>query len=161
MDIGSIFLILTLAVVVVIFIARSFLEQGVEKQKLYTVQTAREKEHQWSELLAERDRLLSSIEELDADYGLGKITDEDYNAQRETMLMAGADVLRQIDTVKLERSRSTPGIDSVTVQDDELEVLISDRKSKTSKSNACFCSQCGNILKPDDIFCPKCGTKAR
>jgi hypothetical protein len=161
MDIGSIFLILTLAVVVVIFIARSFLEPGVEKQKLYAVPAAQEKEHLWSELLAERDRLLSSIEELDADYGLGKITEEDYRDQREALLKAGADVLRQIDVVKLERTRSTQGREITGPQDDELENLISARKSKVAQSNTSFCPQCGNILTPDDIFCTKCGTKVR
>lgn len=161
MDIGSIFLILTLAVVVVIFIARSFLEPGVEKQKLYAVPAAQEKEHLWSELLAERDRLLSSIEELDADYDLGKITEEDYREQREALLKAGADVLRQIDLVKLERTRTTQGREKPSPQDDELEVLIAARKSKAAQSNTSFCPQCGNILKPDDIFCTKCGTKVR
>jgi hypothetical protein len=161
MDIGSIFLILTLAVVVVIFIARSFLEPGIENQKLIAVPVAQEREHQWSELLAERDRLLSSIEELDADYGLGKIAGEDYHVQREELVMAGADVLRQIDAVKLERSRSTLGREQTSAPDDELEALISARRSKAAQSNTCFCSQCGNILKPDDIFCPQCGTKVR
>jgi len=161
MDIGSIFLILTLAVVVVIFIARSFLEPGAEKQKLIAVQAVQKKEHHWSELLAERDRLLSSIEELDMDYNLGKIIDEDYHSQRETLLKSGAEVLREIDTMKLERSRRTRNNEQTLLQDDELEVLISARRTSSAKPATNFCPQCGNILKPNDKFCPKCGMMVR
>ncbi len=90
MDIGSIFLILAVLVPVVLYIARPLMERSA------TVVTA--EEHQYSALLAERDRILNAIQELDFDHSLGKIPEEDYPVQRAILMRAGADILRQIDS---------------------------------------------------------------
>ena len=68
MDIGSIFLILAILVPVVIFITRPILEHSA------TVVT--DEEHQYSALLAERDRVLLALQELEFDHDLGKIPEE-------------------------------------------------------------------------------------
>jgi hypothetical protein len=35
------------------------------------------------------------------------------------------------------------------------------RRARGTDSKTAFCTQCGNALKVDDVFCPKCGTKRR
>src|SRR3989337_3677596 len=90
MDIGSIFLILALLVLVGLFIGRPLFER-----KAISVS---EEEHELSSLLAERDRLLNALQELDFDYSLGKIPEDDYPAQRALLVQKGADILRQLDT---------------------------------------------------------------
>ena len=89
MDIGSIFLILAILVPVVLFIARPIMERSA------TVVSA--EEHQYSALLAERDRILTALQELDFDHDLGKIPEEAYSTQRVNLLRVGADLLRPFD----------------------------------------------------------------
>lgn len=84
MDIGSILLILGLLLLVTLFIARPLME----KRSVVVSQ----EEHELSALLAERDRLLNALQELDFDYAMGKIPEEEYPAQRSVLLQRGAEV---------------------------------------------------------------------
>ena len=169
MDIGSIFLILAILVPVAIFIARPILDHSA------TVVT--DEEHQYSALLAERDRVLLALQELDFDYDLGKIPEEAYSSQRVSLLRTGADILRQIDeydgthaeetgddrieaaiqAAKLERKPAVLPADP----DDEIEVMIAHRRRSQKENNqpklGGFCPQCGNCVQESDRFCPKCG----
>ena len=173
MDIGSIFLILAVLVPVMLFIARPLMERSA------TAVTA--EEHEYSALLAERDRILNSLQELDFDYTLGKIPNEEYPAQRTNLLRRGAEILRRIDAYEgnstegdvnarmeasLEAATTTAIADRKVVllpddPDDELEALIANRR-RTQKENdqpktGGFCPQCGNCVQESDRFCPKCG----
>jgi hypothetical protein len=94
MDIGSIFLILGLLVLVSLFIIYPLFERSAT--------AVSQEEHEYSALLAERDRLLNALQELDFDYTLGKIPEEDYPAQRAGLLQRGAEVLRLLDTYQAE-----------------------------------------------------------
>lgn len=157
MDIGSIFLIIALAIVASIFVSRPFLEHRKD-EVLSSPQETKQKEYQRSSLLAERDRILNSLQELEADFELGKIPHEDFAAQRERLLVSGAEVLKQLDAIKTEESREsqTKPVDP----DDELEKLISNRRmSKESVTN--FCPSCGSALHKGDQFCASCGNKIR
>jgi hypothetical protein len=171
MDIGSIFLILAVLIPVVIFVSRPLMER---KATAITVE-----EHDYSALLAERDRILNALQELEFDYTLGKIPETQYPAQRASLMRYGADLLRQIDEyegqsadssvdVRLEaaiaerKAVATTAAATVTFDpDDELEALISARR-RTQKSTGQtktggFCPQCGNCVQESDRFCPKCG----
>ncbi len=173
MDIGSIFLILGLLVLVALFISRPFLEN---KTKAVT-----QEEHEVSALLAERDRVISALQELDFDFTLGKIPEADYPIQRAALLQHGAEILRKLDTLqpqstaandveaRLEAAiaarraevtgpRPAPnGGRTVATPDDDLETMIANRRRERSEKAAGFCSQCGQPLQKSDRFCPKCG----
>src|SRR5512140_948489 len=128
MDPISIFLLLIVLFCVVLFVTRPFFERR-------WVQVA-EDNHELSSLLAERERLLTALQELDFDQSLGKIPAEDYPVQRSALLQKGAEVLRQLDAL-------TPGIESqtggkerrarkafesnTTLSDDDLEGLLAKR----------------------------------
>jgi hypothetical protein len=165
MDIGSIFLILAVLIPVVIYIARPLMER---KSTAVTVE-----EHDYSALLAERDRVLNALQELEFDHTLGKIPESQYPLQRNNLMRYGAEILRQIDEYEGLPIESTPDdrledaiadrrtVTAVVDPDDELEALIATRRRK-QKSNGQsktggFCSQCGNCVQESDRFCPKCG----
>jgi hypothetical protein len=93
MEIGSIFLILALLILVGLFIARPIFE----RKAIPVALLENREDHELSGLLAERDRILTALQELDFDYALGKIPAEDYPAQRASLLQRGADLLRRID----------------------------------------------------------------
>lgn len=182
MDIGSIFLILGLLLLVALYVGRPLMERRST--------AVTEEEHELSALLAERDRILNALQELDFDYTLGKIPEEDYPAQRTMLLQKGANVLRSIDVhqngvdghrpeeeaeARIEaaiaarravagsppeaataRARSAP---AAITQDDELEGMIAARRRVRQEKSAGFCPQCGGPVQKSDRFCPKCGTQ--
>jgi hypothetical protein len=177
MDIGSIFLILALLLLVIIFVSRPLLDRNRQ------ISADGEEEHQLSYLLAERDRMLNALQELDFDHALGKIPDEDYPSQRAILLQRGAQVLRSLDEIqaqesdqdleeRIEAAIAARRADAAAYKesipepvlavagaspDDELELMLSNRRRARQERSAGFCSQCGGPVQKSDRFCPKCG----
>jgi hypothetical protein len=182
MDIGSVFLILALLVVVALFVGRPLLDRNA-----YATEPANALEdHQLSSLLAERDQVLTALQELDFDHALGKIPEEDYPEQRAVLINSGISILRQIDEIqpsdtsdeaekrlelaitarradtalKTSSSSQTDGNGHKALPpDDELETLIASRKRTRTDKATGFCPQCGSPLQKADRFCSKCGYK--
>lgn len=180
MDIGSIFLILAFFILVALFVSQPFMNRRTAVES--ASDTA--ENHEVSALLAERDRILGAIQELDFDYTLGKIPEEDYPGQRAVLLQRGADVLRQLDehqpdsaaedvearieaVVAARRmdARRVPAGNGVRLQpanaviteDDDLEALLANRRRERQEKSAGFCPKCGGPVQKSDRFCPKCG----
>jgi hypothetical protein len=174
MDIGSIFLILGLLIPVVIYISRPLMERSSTSVTL--------DEQDVSTLLAIRDQVVASIQELDDDYNLGKIPQENYPTQRLTLLQKGAELLRQIDThqkspafettedrleaaivarrLTLDDTHASPrknGNAVPPVPDDDLEQRIASRRRSMQEKAGGFCPKCGRPVQASDRFCPRCG----
>ena len=162
MDIGSIFLILALFLLTALYIGRPLFER--------TSPTVNRPDHDLSQLLAERDRVLNALQELDFDHTLGKVPEADYPLQREHLVRRGAEILRQLD----ERQGSSRDGTSVRLgavldneqevhlpidHDDELESLIASRRRARQGEAGGFCPQCGGPVVQSDRFCPKCGSE--
>lgn len=114
MPIGSILLVLALAVLVAFIVARPFWDtrgSGWSDAK------------EPSALLAERERILEALVELDFDHELGKVPQEIFASQRTNLVSQGARVLEQLDgqLAKAGRSKLDPN--------DDLERLIAARKA--------------------------------
>ena len=181
MDIGSILLILALFVPVALFVARPFFNPRLAKQDSLT----KAEDHELSGLLAERDRILTALQELEFDHVLGKIPDEDYPSQRASLVQHGAELLRQLDQMQAPGSEAGDVVDrveeaiarrradaavtnvagepirapgSVAVVDDDLEAVLAQRRRQRQEKSAGFCPQCGGPVQKSDRFCPKCGT---
>jgi hypothetical protein len=185
MEIGSIFLILALLLVVGLFVGRPFFDG--KKERL--ISAADQADHERSALLAERDRVLTALWELDFDNTLGKIPEEDYPSQRTVLLHNGANILRQLDALQSEveaedaearleatiaarrmvtgsanisangRAGSTTPAEVLAAQEDEFEVMLANRRRVRQEKAAGFCPKCGQPVQKSDRFCPKCGAK--
>jgi hypothetical protein len=185
MEIGSIFLILALLMVVGLFVGRPLFDNI----KAQLISASDKADHERSALLAERDRVLTALAELDFDYTLGKIPEEDYPPQRAVLLHQGANLLRQLDTLlpdvdtedaetRLEaviaarrmtagsavtstsgRAEPADSSELLTTQEDEYEVMLANRRRSRQEKAAGFCPQCGQPIQKSDRFCPKCGAK--
>jgi rubrerythrin len=130
--------------------------------------------------MAERDRVINSLQELDFDFKLGKIPEEDYPTQRASLLQRGADILREIDLLtastpngrasgsqeqdteaRIEKAIAARRADGSAAQselsDDDLESMISSRRKGRKDRSAGFCPKCGKPVMVTDLFCPSCG----
>jgi rubrerythrin len=165
MELTAIFFSLAVLILVGIYLYAPFMERRARR--------VTEEEHELSALMAERDRVINSLQELDFDFKLGKIPEDDYPIQRSTLLQKGADILRKIDLLapqatsaqdteaRLERAiaarRADASLARVEVTDDDLESMISARRKKRTNKSAGFCPKCGKPVMVTDRFCPSCG----
>jgi hypothetical protein len=155
MDIGSLFLILALFILVAIFIARPF--------SMHRSVSVTEEEQSLSSLLAEKERILDALAELEFDHKLGKVPEEVYPDQRANLMQRGADVLRRIDEFQEDEVETVIAARRVkrssSTSDDDLEALIAQRRGAQVKDGAKFCPQCGASLHAGDRFCANCGAQ--
>ncbi len=165
MELTAIFFSLAVLILVGIYLYAPFMERRARR--------VTEEEHELSALMAERDRVINSLQELDFDFKLGKIPEDDYPVQRSTLLNKGADILRKIDLLapqpasaqdteaRLERAiaarRADTALAKVEVTDDDLESMISSRRKRRPNKSAGFCPKCGKPVMVTDRFCPSCG----
>ena len=164
MELTTIFFSLAVLILVGLYLYAPFMERRARR--------VTEEEHELSALMAERDRVINSLQELDFDFKLGKIPEDDYPVQRSTLLQKGADILRKIDSLapqpasaqdtetRLERAiaarRADAALAKVEVTDDDLESMISSRRKRRPNKSAGFCPKCGKPVMVTDRFCPSC-----
>jgi hypothetical protein len=165
MQITAIFFTLAILILVAIYLYAPFMEQRARR--------VTEEEHELSALMAERDRVINSLQELDFDFKLGKIPEDDYPTQRASLLQKGADVLRQIDAIapqpassqdvdaRIEKAiaarRADASVAKPEVSDDDLESMIAARHKSYKEKSSGFCPKCGKPVIVSDRFCPSCG----
>ena len=129
--------------------------------------------HEVSALMAERDRVVNALQELDFDFNLNKIPAEDYPVQRAELLKKGAEVLKKLDELapnevgasaedRVEKAVAARRADlastSDTVRDDDdVEALIAARRKTRKEKSGGFCPRCGKPVLVSDRFCPHCG----
>jgi hypothetical protein len=145
MDIGSILLIFALMILVAVYI--------LQPLRAKSAASVSRNEMALSPLLAERERILDALAELDFDHELGKVPVDIYPLQRERLMQRGAEVLRQLD--EYDKSQAQPSEDT---EGDAIEAMIAARrKSHKPSGKVEFCPQCGNKIKTKDQFCVNCG----
>ncbi len=177
MDLGSLFLILALALLVGMILSQPFMKIKDNVKLVQERKTADQVDHVRSMLLAEHERVLTALQELDFDYTLGKIPSEDYPVERATLLNHGADILRQLDELqpanggkpsaeqRIEAAVAARRADSwraangtTTAEMDEVELAIIARRRQQQRKAGGFCPKCGNVAAKTDAFCSHCGT---
>lgn len=169
MDLGSFLILLSFFALVAMFVLKPIVDhRSTSVTKL---------DQKRSALLAERDHLLDILQELDFDFKLGKIQEEDYRLQRTEMLQNGKDLLQQIDDLESRITANRPKVSDAVEKaiaarraaaaagprqpvsaDDDLERMIAARKRERTEKSAGFCPQCGQPAQQSDKFCSKCGT---
>ena len=173
MDLGSIMLILALALGVGIYISLPLTRHSAAEKLVSSNKSIDDVDHKRSALLAERDRVLTALQELDFDQALGKIPAEDYPEQRTALMTSGAAVLRQLDEIEPTGGSAASAEDRIEVAvtqrrgeirrsasngNDDLEMAIAARRRDRQEKTAGFCPKCGKAVLSSDIFCARCGT---
>jgi rubrerythrin len=169
MDIGAIFLLLSVCLLTGIFVARPFLE----RRRISSISAD---DQQLSALLAERDRLIMALQELDFDHTLGKIPAQDYPVMRASLLQQASNALRSLDTLQPQNASSTDAesrveaviaarradaavekVEKHEISDDDLDEMVASRRVSRKEKSAGFCPKCGKPVLRSDRFCPHCG----
>jgi vacuolar-type H+-ATPase subunit I/STV1 len=151
MELGSILILLAILLPVIAYLAQPILAgQGVAVSK---------RDRRLSSLEAERERLLSYIQEMDMDFTMGKIPREDYEVERSAKLTQGAEILKQIDALtggkkNAERRAADPQERSL---ESELEVRVASLRKVRQEKVSQYCAQCGGEIYGFDRFCSACG----
>ena len=132
-----------------------------------------------SSLMAERDRVINALQELDFDFKLGKIPREDYPVQRAELMQLGTGVLKKLDQLtsaaldkeggtaesRLEKAAAARQADASgkpdRVTDDQIESMLAARRKARKTRSAGFCPRCGKAVLATDLFCPNCGKALR
>lgn len=142
MNITAILIGLALFGIAILFIVRPFQQKQVKKTKPQGIASNG----------GGRIAVLSALRDLDFDYKIGKVSDEDYVHAREQLLAEAARYIQQQDE-----------------KDSVLEELV--QKHRASKAENCtecgapmeagqrFCSKCGSQV--NKVGCPSCGEKVR
>lgn len=91
------------------------------------------------DLLARRDRVYGEIRDLEFDFRVGKVTEEDYRDGRERLEVEAARILQALD-------------DRLRVVDDQIE-----RDVKRLRRRRDMCPSCGAAITPKARFCASCG----
>ena len=149
MEIGAILFSLAMILLVAAYVLQplSGLERGGYRD------TSRE----LSALQAERDRVLDSIQEIDMDHSMGKVSEEDYQHQRGSLALEGAEILRSIDELQ-----SDGALDESAM---ELEAAVAQLRRKSPSAGSqqngdatnVECPTCGESIYHGDRFCSNCG----
>ena len=149
MEIGAILFSLAMILVVASYI----LQPLFTPERSGTLDTRRE----LSALQAERDRVLDSIQEIEVDHTMGKVSELDYEHQRGSLVLEGAGILRSIDELL---SDGAPDESEM-----ELEAAVAELRGKSSVSGSQqngdetnpACPTCGQSIYHGDRFCSNCG----
>ena len=151
MTASALIIVLFVFILTGLIVLRPFLEKGEGILKTSS--------GMYDSLLAEQERLLAAIEELDLDLELEKISSTEHQQDRQNLLTQAADVLRELDKYsKPKRDKTKPEkVESST--DDELEKMIKARRSQIEAQRTEECSSCGEKIGPEDQFCSHCGMK--
>lgn len=156
MEPGSILVTLAIAL-----LAASYIARPLVTRRSVAVSDA---ERRLSALQAERDQVLDMLRDVDMDFTMGKISPDDYQAQRADLMVRGASILRAIDesegAAKAHPFARGEGTDQETEQlEAELEAAVKRLRSREPQAveEDGYCGRCGEAVKAGDRFCFHCG----
>lgn len=162
MNSGALLLVIAVGLITAAFVLYPFVvnKRFGMKSASRTSNNSQTLNQQISSLLAQKEQMLTVIQELDFDRDTGKLPEDLYQSQRVEMLQKAAGILKQLDDLgyqEPEKKTSSSKKANGNKDYDDLDELIARRKlAKTSKAEG-FCSKCGNAIQANDRFCPKCG----
>ena len=134
MELGAIFVGFAILVIAVPYVIYPLLN-GRKKQPLRTISQTKDEE-------GSHKGALVAIRDLDFDFQIGKVTQEDYETLRAQLVVEAAEYLQTKKQV-----------------DEKIEEMIRARLQAAKPSQKC--EKCGGEIRPQDRYCPICGTVAK
>jgi len=169
MTIGSILLGMALLLLVGLFVTRPLFSRDPHRQRRMSEQKS---------LSVQKEAVLIEIQTLDFDYETGKITDADYDKQREAYMDEAAELLMRLDALDENylESEAVPATEGQPEAGyDEIEAAIARRRAKAAAPPAPVApapaapvsaaavagdKAAGGSQTAGGNFCPQCGESA-
>ncbi len=170
----DIIIILIITAAAAIYIALPFFVQKKDLAKVTLVNSYTNQEYPITEKLKildnKKETLVSAIRDIEFDYGLGKLSKEDFEELNNKYKLEAASVLKEMDEIQKLDNRQTSGdeIESEILSyrktgasDDVLieEEINSFRSANQNNKPEIKCQKCGAEKSTGDLFCSKCGAK--
>lgn len=119
-------------------------------------------------LNSEKELLYTALNDIEFDYGLGKLSREDYDELKQDYKARAVSVLKQIDVISrgahsteledgLEKEIKTLRNLKSPEQDEIEKEILKTRKQKIDKNGYLSCLNCGKEYSAGDLFCSRCG----
>ena len=134
-------LLIAIAAIVVIYIFRPLFGNHGQIRPRHGGRTGK--------LLEDRELLYDTIRELDFDYRMGKVEEDDYQAARSRYQTRAVELMKTIDQINGQSETSEQKIEQ------EIAALRGSQNRKKGKKNSC--SNCGASAPSNARFCPQCG----
>jgi hypothetical protein len=148
MELGSLLIVILLFFLSGLFVLRPFLVKTESKGRAGT--TLRDS------LVAEKERLLQAIEEIDLEFELEKISAAEHTRNRDLLMVEAAGVLNELD--QLPKSKSGKKQKTAPVQEDDvLEKMIAERRKQLKSDQSLKCPHCDGTVEKGAQFCSHCG----
>jgi F0F1-type ATP synthase membrane subunit b/b' len=125
--------------VILVIVVSVFVMQPLLQSKNKSRQKKISSNHVAGDLLERKETVYAAIKEIEFDYQMGKLSEEDYNSLRQQYKDEAVSILKKLDTFQSQKSHKSG--------------------SKKSTAATVFCSQCGNKVVKTDKFCSSCGSK--
>ncbi len=131
----------------------------------------------FTELLHRKEQVLASIKELEFDYRVGKLSEEDYQQYDQRLRRQAIGVMQQIEQMAPESA----GLDAMLESDIQRRRKVQDANASAPDADASmeaeiarrrrvstppaptngaalrYCTNCGGALAPQHKFCAQCG----
>ncbi|MCK6584622.1 MAG: zinc ribbon domain-containing protein [Anaerolineales bacterium] len=131
MELGAILIGLVILILSLLFLMAPF-KPGQRKKVKPTVANP----------AAERAAALAALRDLDFDFKIGKVSEEDYPTLRAGLLAEAARYIQQEEA-----------------NEADIEARIQARKRTQGKSSTAYCPHCGKPVIVGDLFCTSCGSR--
>lgn len=154
-----------------VFIALPFFKKNTEEENPIQ-QTSNPIENpslsELKKLNSEKELLYTALNDIEFDFGLGKLSREDYDELKHDYKAKAVSVLKEIDKIskgvhateledELEKEiaviRKSKSLDEDKIE----EEILRARDRSTDKSKYLTCMNCGRRYSGEDLFCSRCG----
>lgn len=172
-------IIIVITAAVAIYIALPFFfrrdEQATEDEVVSTNNSEDPIGDNLKHLENRKETLYSAIMDIEFDYGLGKLSKEDFEELDSKYKLEAATVLKQIDQIDKQVNIQEPDFDleqeilsyrtgaptnKSQSEDAQIEKEVSAfRSANQSNPKSYSCTKCGAKYSAGDMFCSKCGDK--
>jgi len=152
METGAILVVAAILIFVIGFIIQPLLDDDNKNQT--------KSNDNVSHLLAERDRLMDAILELDFDHDIGKVPENVFEEHRADLSSRTINVMKELEDagISIDEASEKENKQSDRVALDDIEQMIEARRAAQSKTKGeKFCSECGTKNQKGDNFCTSCG----
>ena len=117
------------------------------------------------DLLAQRDAAYAAIKELEFEFHLGNLSQQDYDDLRARYRQRAADILRRLDAAEQEAAASEKsgavGPSRNGGAAEEIEQAVALLRQQLDGNAPTTCPACHNRIQPDDRFCGRCGARIK